>query len=138
MNDRDVLLGKADELLLRLRSSSDAEFPVLTEIVEASTVSGRYQDPPLTSLQSSPLNEYEIEKLRAGIRAQLSQSLEIAVRQWTDEILFSKLQREIELAFKLSLDRAMEESRKELLLHITETLENVIDRKINALLLPRT
>lgn len=138
MNDRDVLLGKADELLLRLRSSSDAEFPVLTEIVEASTVSGRYQDPPLTPLQSSPLNEYEIEKLRAGIRAQLSQSLEIAVRQWTDEILFSKLQREIELAFKLSLDRAMEESRKELLLHITETLENVIDRKINALLLPRT
>ena len=111
---------------------------MLTEIVEASTVSGRYQDPPLTPLQSSPLNEYEIEKLRAGIRAQLSQSLEIAVRQWTDEILFSKLQREIELAFKLSLDRAMEESRKELLLHITETLENVIDRKINALLLPRT
>ncbi len=138
MSDRDALLDKADELLFRLRSSTDAEFPVLTEIVEISTVSGRHQDPLPTPPQSSQLNEYEVEELREGLRAQLSQSLEIAVRQWTDQILFSELQKEIDLALKLSLERAIEESREEMLLHIRETLEDVIDRKINTLLLPRT
>ena len=36
MNDNEALLGKADALLLRLQSSENVEFPVLTEIVELS------------------------------------------------------------------------------------------------------
>jgi hypothetical protein len=136
MNDNESLLGKADALLIRLRSSANVEFPVLTEIVELSGLSGRTQNPPPSPSQSNSLDDVELEELRQRLRIQISQSLENAVKQWTDEIFLTNLRQEIESVLQLSLERALEQSRKAMLLRIEEALAAAIDTEIRTRLRP--
>lgn len=136
MNDNEALLGKADALLLRLQSSANVEFPVLTEIVELSGLSGRLQKPPPPPPQSNSVNDVDVEELCQRLRVQIGQSLEKAVKHWTDEIFLTKLRQEIELVLQLSLERALQQSREAMLLHIEEALAGAIDTEIRTRLRP--
>ena len=136
MNDNEALLGKADALLLRLQSSANVEFPVLTEIVELSGLSGRLQKPPPPPPQSNSVNDVDVEELCQRLRVQIGQSLEKAVKPWTDEIFLTKLRQEIELVLQLSLERALQQSREAMLLHIEEALAGAIDTEIRTRLRP--
>lgn len=136
MNDNEALLGKADALLLRLQSSANVEFPVLTEIVELSGLSGRLQKPPPPPPQSNSVNDVDVEELCQRLRVQIGQSLEGAVKHWTDEIFLTKLRQEIELVLQLSLERALQQSREAMLLHIEEALAGAIDTEIRTRLRP--
>ena len=138
MNDNEALLGKADALLLRLQSSENVEFPVLTEIVELSGLSRRLHKPPPPPPQSNSVNDVDVdvEELCQRLRVQIGQSLEGAVKHWTDEIFLTKLRQEIELILQLSLERALQQSREAMLLHIDEALAGAINTEIRTRLRP--
>jgi hypothetical protein len=136
MNDNEVLLGKADALLLRLQSSANVEFPVLTEIVELSGLSGRLHKPPPPTPQSNTVNDVDVEELCQRLRIQIGQSLESAVKQWTDEIFLTRLRQEIESILQLSLERALHQSREAMLLRIEKALAGAIDMEIRTRLRP--
>ena len=136
MNDSEALLGKADALLLRLRSSANVEFPVLTEIVELSGLSGRLHKPPPPPPQSNSVNDVDVEELCKRLRIQIGQTLENAVKQWADEIFLKNLRQEIELTMQLSLERALQQSREAMFLHIEEAVAGAIDTEIRTRLRP--
>jgi len=132
MSDSEALLGKADALLLRLRSSPTTEFPVLTEVVDLTHLSRDQTEPSPTPLFSTPGNGIDIDDLCQHLRRHLTESLERAVMQWTDDSFIAKLRQEIEPILQLSLERAMEDSRAEVLLRIRDTLARAIDTEVRA------
>lgn len=138
MNDSEVLLDKADALLLRLRSSTEMEFPVLTEIVELSSPSGSHRKLSPTPKHSNPLSDVEVNELCQSLRAQLIQSLERTLEQRTDEALLGRLRQECELALEIRLKCLMEDVRKEILLDIEKTLEELIETEVHTRLSART
>lgn len=136
MNDSEELLGKADALLQRLRPSADAEFPILTEVVELSALNGSAKGPNSTIQQVTLANEVDIEELCQRLRIQLTLLLEPAVKRWANEVLLTKLRQEIDLALQPSLERAVEKAKDEMLPLLENALEEAIESEINTRLRP--
>lgn len=132
MSDSEALLSKADALLFRLKSSAQEEFPVLTEIVDLSGTVDSGLDPSSKPQQLSPFNDVDVDNLCRQLRVQLTQTLDLSIRKWADEILLKKLEQEVKLALQHSLERAMDDARGEILLSIGEALSKAIDTEIRA------
>lgn len=138
MNNSEILLDKADALLLRLRSSTEAEFPVLTEIVELTGPRAGEREPHPLPKHTKPVTDLAKDEFCENLRAQLMQSLERRLKRQTDEALLVRLRPEVELALEIMLKRLVDELRKEILLDIEKILADVIDTEFRASLRTRT
>jgi hypothetical protein len=132
MSDGNELLGKADALLARLRSSTDSEFPVLTEIVEVH----EHAPPPAGPLsvgQSAPRNTpIDLDDLCNRLKARLLEEFEPATMRWIEESLLSNMRAAIEISLSKHVEKVAREAEAALYARIERTIDEVIEREIQS------
>jgi len=147
MNDGEELLGKADALLSRYKSSSShqevtlTDFPVLTEVVEeATTTVPPPSEVPLPSLTAvyaattaAPTIDQELQHLEEKLRQGVLSSIEPQLTSLLGEPLETRIREHLGPAFDRLVAEIANAAREETAEMVRQAVSVAVEREISEL-----